>query len=226
MTGRVAVIAELFSSEGCSSCPPADEVLARLDATQPVDGVAIVALELHVDYWNRLGWTDPFSSASFSARQYFYANSLGRDGVYTPQLVIDGRRELNGADARGAVAAIAEAARRPHARIALSAASRDSVRVVVEELPADARAPELWLAIVESGLSTDVPRGENGGRTLRHAPVVRALRRVGEVTAGASRTLPLSLAGAWRRDSLRAVVFVQEPASAHILGAATLALAQ
>ena len=223
MSTRVAVIVELFSSEGCSSCPPADRVVDRLDTTQPIDGVEVVAMEEHVDYWNRLGWTDPFSSAVFSTRQQWYAGALQSNGVYTPQAIVDGQRELNGTDARLLEEAIAAAARRPHARLDL-AREPGRVRVTVRELPAGAGATVLWLALVESGLSTDVSRGENGGRTLRHSPIVRELRRIGPAHVGDRFAAAIEPPIAWRRDHLRVVVFAQETSTARILGAATLSL--
>ena len=112
---KTPVLVELFTSEGCSSCPPADDVLARLEQDQPFPNVEIIALGQHVDYWNYLGWSDPFSAPAFSQRQGDYARAFARDGVYTPQMVVDGRAEFpggNGAKARGA---IIDAAKSPKA---------------------------------------------------------------------------------------------------------------
>src|SRR5689334_4635092 len=108
---RIPVIVELFTSEGCSSCPPADALLARLEKNQPVAGAEVIPLALHVDYWNHLGWADPFSSHQFSERQGEYAAVFGNDSVYTPQMVVDGVREFNGSNSSLAQEAIAKAAR-------------------------------------------------------------------------------------------------------------------
>ncbi|MBS2030266.1 MAG: DUF1223 domain-containing protein [Deltaproteobacteria bacterium] len=217
------VIVELFSSEGCSSCPDADAALAALDREQPVPGAQVLALELHVDYWNQLGWKDPFSNAAYAERQGAYAEAMGKNGVYTPQAVIDGADELVGSRASALRSAIAKAASRPSAHVAL-VRSADALDVRVDALPAGADAnSEVWLAVTERGLATDVPRGENAGRHLAHAPVVRALTQLGALENGAfhanvKATLPTGVKAA----NARFVVFVQERKSRHILGAAQL----
>src|SRR5438270_3284394 len=116
---RVPVIVELFTSEGCSSCPPADALLRKLEETQPVPNADIIVLGEHVDYWNYIGWTDRFSSKDFSQRQEQYARVFNLDSAYTPQMVVDGRTELNGADESSAKRAIADAAKREAIQIDL-----------------------------------------------------------------------------------------------------------
>lgn len=222
---RRPVVVELFSSEGCSSCPDADAALDELDRTQPVAGAQVLALELHVDYWNQLGWADPFSSAAFSARQGEYARAMSRDGVYTPQAVIDGTDEVVGSRRRALAERVQAATRRPAAQVALSRVG-GRVRVAVSGLPpgADASA-EVWLAITERSLATDVPRGENAGRHLAHGPVVRQLQRLGNLRGGAfERELELSLPRGVRPENAQAVVLVQERASRHIVGAGAIEL--
>jgi hypothetical protein len=222
----VPVIVELFSSEGCSSCPPADVLLDRLSRQQPVAGAEIVAIEQHVDYWNNLGWKDPFSSSSYSERQYGYADAFGRDGVYTPQMIVDGQAEFTGSNSRRAEEEIALAARRPHAKVTLSQ-GQGGLSISVMDLPpfTPGDTAELWLALTEGDLSTQVPRGENAGRLLRHAPIARELRRVAAVLPeGYKGEIKLAAPSGGTRDRLRAVVFVQEARKRRILGAAALRL--
>src|SRR6266852_1661761 len=127
---RSAVLVELFTSEGCSSCPPADALLARLGKDQPIPGVEIIALEEHVDYWDRLGWKDPFSSTAFTARQQRYGDVFHNESIYTPQMVVDGRWEFVGTDTRRAGAAIIEGSRSPKASIGIKPAQAAlSVRI-------------------------------------------------------------------------------------------------
>lgn len=215
---RQPVIVELFSSEGCSSCPPADALLATLSRGQPVPGADILALELHVDYWDDLGWTDPFSKADYSARQRAYATAFGKRGLYTPQLVVDGHAELLGSNASGAKEAIAAAARGPKARVAV--VPRDGKLVItVADLPGPPEPASVWLAITEESLHTDVPRGENAGARLAHGPIVRRLSRLGAADPTFSGEPAAPLDPAWKRENVRAVVFVQRDRTLQILGA-------
>jgi hypothetical protein len=228
---RVPVLVELFTSEGCSSCPPADLVLARLARTQPFAGAEIVALSLHVDYWNRLGWADPFSSPAFSARQSDYGRVWGANRVYTPQVVVDGRTELVGSDEKEARHAVEQAARLPKASIEILPAARGEnaeLRLRVGALPpvTPGDTAELLLAVTEDGLATDVPRGENAGRRLVHSAVVRELAVVGTVKPGApfDTLQPIRLKANWKKNALHAVAFVQERRSRRVLGVARISM--
>ena len=234
-TERVPVVVELFTSEGCSSCPPADDALTKLASTQPVPGAEIIALGEHVDYWDRLGWRDPFSSAAFSARQSEYAAKAFHSGnIYTPQMVVNGREEFVGSDYRAATSAIARAVRpvRTALRISLEVERSPSgasasvlARVDVPEGTSLTGAADVFLAVTEDGLVTKVQRGENGGRLLRHSAVVRSLTRVGTVPTGSepwSATSTLRLSSDWNLDRSRIVAFAQDQATRKILGAAAV----
>ncbi len=212
------VIVELFTSEGCSSCPPADEVLRRLE-TQPVPGVEVIPLGFHVDYWDYLGWRDRFSSAAHTARQTAYARAFHQNSVYTPEMVVDGRTGFVGSAEGGAVDAIRKATQQPSAPIALKAEG-GSLTIHLPE-PATLKGATLWLVITEDDLSSDVQRGENGGRRLHHTAVVRRMKPLG---AAQDAMIPLELSSAWRREHLHAVVFAQDPATLAILGAASAPL--
>ena len=232
---RTPVIVELFTSEGCSSCPPADALLARLDKTQPIPGVEIIALKEHVDYWDHFGWKDRFSSAQFTARQSDYRQAFGNDTIYTPQMIVDGRTEFVGSAEGRARQAILQAARTPKAAVQLewgpraaAGAAEIPLRVRIEQLgggtPGD-RA-EVFLAITESNLHSDVTRGENAGRKLDHAGVVRVLRMIGNANPGANPAFAaqpgVAIAPGWQCEDLRAVVFVQERRSRCVLAAAAI----
>ena len=233
---RAAVLVELFTSEGCSSCPPADDLLIQLDKGQPVPDAEIVAISEHVDYWNRLGWADPFSSAAFSERQNQYARAFGTNQIYTPQMVVDGRREFIGSQEGKARREIAQAARAPKAKVGLvkeSAHPPDdliSMHVSVEQLPriTSNDTGEVWLAITEGELSTDVRRGENAFRTLQHTGVVRRMELLRTLEAGDAEgfaaEFTVSLAPEWKRQNLRAVVFIQERVSRRVLGVGQMRL--
>jgi hypothetical protein len=211
-----AVLVELFTSEGCSSCPPADAVLARLHREQPVAGVKVIVLSEHVDYWNDLGWSDPFSDPGFSERQSRYG-----ERIYTPQAVVDGRIDVLGSDENALVTAITAAAREPHGSLRLSSTPA-GVRIAVTGLSGRSDA-DVMLAVVEDNLSSKVVRGENAGRTLTHAAVVRALRRVGAVRGSAAQwtaEVPVPRNDSWKQPRL--VAFVQDARSRRVLAAGAL----
>jgi hypothetical protein len=225
------VLVELFTSEGCSSCPPADALLAKLDQQARLGNAEIIALEEHVDYWDQLGWRDPYSSAQWTERQQDYAASFKNDGVYTPQMVVDGRIEFVGNSSGRARSAIEEAAREPKAELSLKTQPPQNGRVHVsidlKKLPAgESKGPQVWLAVTESALQSNVLHGENAGENLHHAAVVRSLRKVGDAApnreSAFSGEQDLRIDPAWKKENLRVVAFVQDPKSKHILAAASI----
>jgi hypothetical protein len=223
-----AVVVELFTSEGCSSCPPADELLGHLRQDLSAKNVQVIPLGFHVDYWNSLGWKDRFSSAEFTQRQEQYTRALKVDGPYTPEMVVDGAVEFVGNDAGRAQNTIRQqAAQLAEAQVTIASAAADQLKIQVKGPAAPATGNALvMLAITEDNLSTQVGSGENGGRTLHHAAVVRELRELGMLHNGAMETtVPLKLEKDWKRSDLRAVVFVQQGPSGKIEGAASVALA-
>jgi hypothetical protein len=225
---RRAVVVELFTSEGCSSCPPADELLGHLRQYLSAKNVQVIPLGFHVDYWNSLGWKDRFSSADFTQRQEQYTHALKVDGPYTPEMVVDGEVEFVGNDAGQAQRTIRQQASQletAQVKIALAGADQLTVQVKGPAAPSNSNAL-VMLAITEDNLSTQVGSGENGGRTLHHAAVVRELREVGMLHNGIMETtVPLKLEKDWKRSDLRAVVFVQQGPSGKIEGGASGALA-
>jgi hypothetical protein len=228
-TTAVPIVVELFTSEGCSSCPPADALLERLENEQSVPGAEVLALEEHVDYWNDLGWADPFSSKQVTLRQQGYAEAFRHGSAYTPQMVVDGQFEFVGSRSDEAREIIATAATRVRAVVSVaqtpgnSDGKRDWVVSVRRLGPAVRDTAEVWLAVTETGLHSRVEAGENAGRELRHAAVVRQLTKLGiadgnreEAFASSAR---INLRSEWKKENLRVVVFVQEKNSRHILGA-------
>jgi hypothetical protein len=223
------VVVELFTSEGCSSCPPADALLKKLDDVGQIGDVQILALEEHVDYWNHLGWTDPFSSHDWTERQEQYARSLRHDGVYTPQLVLNGSIDLVGNSERAVLRQISELPKTPEVAMRISSINLSSksaqIAIEFESSSSDLHSADLWLAVTERGLCSDVRRGENQGRNLAHAAVLRSLTRVRMPQAGSSQaTASVSLDKAWKQENLRVVAFLQDRKSLHILGAAASAV--
>jgi len=192
---RVPILLELFTSEGCSSCPPADALLETLNREQPVSGAELVVVSEHVDYWNRLGWKDPFSSALFSRRQQEYARSLGVGDVYTPQLVIDGRAELIGSDRKKALSAIQAALREPKAPIEISVSrENDAASLHVSAKPIkETGSRTLFAIVVREKATSQVVRGENEGRRLSHVSVAESVQEIGKWKSGEALNCDVSL---------------------------------
>ncbi len=222
-TKAVPVLVELFTSEGCSSCPPADRQLSRLVQEQPVPGARVIALGEHVDYWDDLGWKDSFSSPLFTKRQQEYVRRLGLAGPYTPQLVIGGRLQAVGSDGSAARSAIAEVARSSTGSLALmfvaDAGGEPLLDIQATWTGGDA---EIVAAVVEDRATTRVVRGENAGRTLAHASVVRSMVTVGRTAKTFSGRVTLEKAGVV--GPAHAVVFIQEPGGGRVYGANSIAL--
>jgi hypothetical protein len=226
--GRTPVLVELFTSEGCSSCPPADSLLQKLDR-QPIAGEELTVLSEHVDYWNHIGWEDPYSSHFYSDRQSVYARRLGLDSVYTPQMVVDGTRQFVGSDAALANKAFVEAQARPKLSVRLSSVSVGASNVLqahVEtgtlQAPFVLRDAEVYAAVALNRAESQVAHGENAGRTLEHVAVVRSMVKVGTVRQGQTfeKDVQLKLDPGTDASNLRLIAFVQEPGQGRVIGVA------
>lgn len=203
------VLIELFTSQGCSSCPPADALLGEL-ARRP----NVIALAFHVDYWDRLGWRDPYASSDATRRQYRYASWFGSNQVYTPQLVVGGAKGVVGSDRSAAEAAIAEAARHPSATNLQLTRAADALRVTVG---AGAGRGRVWLAAYDPRRETSVRAGENGGAKLEEFQLVRRFESIGDWTGGA-----LALTATPPSEGQGVAVFIQGE-DGRILASAALA---
>src|SRR5712664_4104636 len=225
-TSRAPVLVELFTSEGCSSCPPADALLERLDRSQPLSGADLIVLSEHVDYWNDIGWKDPYSSHEYSERQSAYAAQFGLRSIYTPQMVVDGQFEFVGSDERRARQAIESATKVMKTPVTVSSRLSDEKTAILHietgPLPSSitAESAGVFLAIADNSDESHVRRGENAGRTLKHVAVLRNLIRIGAVdrSAGFSRDMKVDL-NSKNPSNLRVAVIVQEAEVGRVLGA-------
>jgi hypothetical protein len=221
---RVPVLVELFTSEGCSSCPAADALLESLQREQPVESALIIPVGLHVDYFDHAGWKDAFSSAAFTERQRTYSEKFGPDSVFTPQIVVNGHEAVVGNESDLVRRAITSAATRsplPLSIAAQTAADRLRLTIDMPAAPANTEQIQVFAAITQDGLSTVVKAGENGGRTMRHVAVARKLERIhvlGRAARVIDTTMPVS--SRWGSDGLNAVVWLQGSKSRQVYAAA------
>ena len=211
------VVVELFTSQGCSSCPPADRLIGELAMRDDV-----IALSLHVDYWDYIGWKDPFGSPQNTERQRRYAEELGLRYVYTPQIVIDGRLNVVGSR-RGEVLAGIRAAAKKAKTVEVIFEPDDGGRVIIPAGHAPERGATIWLAVYDRSFETEVKRGENAGRTIENTHVVRRMERLGTWT-GARLEIPLNLDSASTRDNYGCAVIVQQGRNGPIIGAGLMHL--
>lgn len=223
---KIPVLLELFTSEGCPTCPPADANLARLESEQPIADTEIVTLALHVDYWNSVTWKDKYSSPIFSRRQQLYTHALKTYSNFTPQMFVDGRTQFVGNDLAKARKAIAEAAKIQKAAIEIIAAEQEKFIVKISGVPAHENAT-IFLAVAEDNLASGVRGSGNSGAKPAHVSVARELKSLGMLTAQQTSLeieIVLQIQPDWKKENLKLIVFVQENLSRKILGVSRIKL--
>ena len=223
-TNRTPVLVELFTSEGCSSCPPADALLGKLEHLQPVNGAQIIILGEHVDYWDKDGWRDRFSSPDYTQRQNEYAAKLHVNDSYTPQMIVDGTDQFLGSDAQHAVKSITTAAQTQKVSLTVTNVTVDGHRISAEvSAPPFSFKGDLYAALVDPVDTTDVKKGENGGKHLEHAGVVRTMQRIGSLKdlAAGPRKFNLNAPADAVPGSMQVIVFAQRSDMGPIVGAAS-----
>lgn len=227
-TSAVPVLVELFTSEGCSSCPPADAWLLQLDSLQPVPGAHLIVLSEHVDYWDHDGWKDPYSSALATERQVDYSHVFKLQGPATPQVVVDGTANMNLSDSQDIRHTFETAVATPMINISISSATVTAgnppilhAQVEVDGASVDHKA-DIYEAVALNHAESQVLHGENGGKHLTHAAVVEQLTKIGKVEKGKnfSKAIEIKLKPGTDPKSIRLVIFAQEPGPGKVLGAA------
>ena len=220
------VLIELFTSEGCSSCPPADVFVRNLDASQPIAGAQVIVLSEHVTYWDHDGWKDPNSSPALTDRQNAYEAVLREPSAYTPQIIVDGVQAKG--DAQQITEIIQKAAATPKVPVRIGevtvvAGSPAGLRTHIEtDNNSEKRGGDVYVAVALDHVESQVLKGENGGKHLVHVAVVQQLIKVGKLGKGKnfSQDVQLKLAPGTDPKNLRLVVFVQESGLGNVLGAA------
>jgi hypothetical protein len=217
-----SIVVELFTSEGCSDCPPADALITQLSHQRTSKSTELILLEEHVDYWNSSGWFDRFSSSDFTDRQNRYIKQFHLATAYTPQMVVDGRFQGVGNSVSGVQSMLVEASGDPKpSMVSLRMVSPTKLAVTVDDSTHGRQ--KVLLAITEDDLTTKVSGGENGGRVLTHSAVVRNLKSLGNTADGKfETTVDLPAKSDWKKPDLRAIILVQSPDSGQIVGAASI----
>jgi hypothetical protein len=215
------VLVELFTSEGCSSCPPADRLLMELDRQQPVVGASVIVLSEHVDYWNNLGWHDPYSSHQWSERQSDYARRFGLDSVYTPQIVVAGAHQVLGSDAQAVRRAVEASIDAHQIQIDISSVERAAGSLEFTFNAAGSPRSTLYAAVADEADHSSVHQGENAGRSLDHVSVLRSLEPVATLqTSPVEMKVTIKLPPDIASRHLRLILFAQDNSDGHICGVA------
>jgi hypothetical protein len=227
-SGTAPVLVELFTSEGCSSCPPADSLLRKLDGLQPVAGAQAIVLSEHVDYWNHDGWKDAYSSSFYTERQRDYVQRLGVAEAYTPQMVVDGVTQLNGSNGPAVLAAVEKARGDEKVPVRISGVGLDGrtlkLHVAVDGLPGDSKTKkaDVVVAVALNRAESHVSAGENKGRDIQHVAVAESITKVGRVERGKKfdGDVTVKLKGTEGLGDLRVIAFVQAGDGGAVVGAA------
>jgi len=228
-TPSSVAIVELFTSEGCSSCPPADALLQQINLMQTSARQLIVGISEHVTYWNDLGWKDPYSLPVFTDRQSVYASNLSTEGPYTPQMVLNGRDQFVGSDGSALERALRNDARREHfgLRIVPSAPAKEGIDVKFAFAGNPLKPLDIIAVLADDADRSNVLRGENGGRKLQHVSVARSIARVATVTDDGEHSIHISFPEGFPTSSgtgHHLILFAQEQRQGAILAAATMPL--
>jgi hypothetical protein len=221
------ILVELFTSEGCSSCPPADEFVQKIDSLQPVAGAQLIVLSEHVDYWDHDGWKDPNSSAALTERQGAYERALRLSTPYTPQIIVDGASEIRIGNPQQMEETFQRAVAVPKIPVRISAVTLDSanqgtLRTHIEaDASSDNHGGDIYLAIALNHVESQVLHGENGGKRLTHIAVVQQLAKIGKLQKGKSFAddVQLKLKAGTDPKNIRLVAFVQTSGPGKLLGA-------
>ena len=214
------VLVELFTSEGCSSCPPADELLRQINGKHTDSGRLIVGVSEHVTYWNQLGWSDPFSSTTYTQRQDAYGQRFHLDSVYTPQMVINGEEQFVGSDSASLLHALNKKEQPAQASVHIdSVTANGNALTIAFSASGDAleHGADIFAIVAEDAARSNVLRGENSGRTLAHVSVARVFTRVATVHAATEKTVqvPLAIPSGQGRHL---ILFAQAPGLGRVLG--------
>ena len=218
------VLVELFTSEGCSSCPPADALLRRINGTHTGSGQLIVGISEHVTYWNSLGWSDPFSSPLYTERQNAYGGTFHLDSVYTPQMVINGAEQIVGSDQTGLARAIRkeeDVASQVSVHILSATVTGNSLHVTFSAVGNVTAHDAAILAVIADDMDqSNVLRGENSGRTLAHVAVARSIQQIAKLQSMPEQTVQITLPASFREgQGHHLIVFAQAPRNGRVLGA-------